>query len=116
MPCQEGADRGTESEAVRAKYAIGCDGAELDSAPARAGASGRDDRLDLRPSGYHAFTDFLTIRLQCAIPSADNGSLMLILREEKLVRPHIQLKEVMSDTNGTTDKAEINPETVSGAL
>ncbi|KAL2111016.1 hypothetical protein VUR80DRAFT_373 [Thermomyces stellatus] len=36
---------------------------------------------------------------------------MLILREEKLVRPHIQLKEVMSDTNGTTDKAEINPET-----
>lgn len=60
-------------------------------------------------------TDFPDIRMRCAIHSAENGSLMVIPRENKLVRLYIQLKEVAPDASGRADKSKITPELIFGA-
>ncbi|KAF6815879.1 FAD monooxygenase [Colletotrichum plurivorum] len=112
--------RAGEVEVVHAKYVIGCDGArswtrrqlgfELDG-------EATDfiwGVMDIIP-----ITDFRTldpdIRMRCAIHSAENGSLMVIPRENKLVRLYIQLKEVTPDASGRADRSKITPELIFGA-
>lgn len=62
-------------------------------------------------------TDSFTadIRMRCAIHSAENGSLMVIPRENKLVRLYIQLKEVAPDASGRADRSKITPDLIFGA-
>lgn len=55
------------------------------------------------------------IRMRCAIHSAENGSLMVIPRENKLVRLYIQLKEISTDVSGRADRSKITPEIIFGA-
>ncbi|KAK6453731.1 phenol 2-monooxygenase [Scheffersomyces xylosifermentans] len=57
--------------------------------------------LDMVP-----ITDFPDIRNRCGIHSKDSGSVMVIPRENDLVRFYIQLKEVDRDPATKTDKAE----------
>src|SRR3954468_8473434 len=63
--------------------------------------------LDIIP-----ITDFPDIRMRCAIHSANDGSLMVIPRENKLVRLYIQLKELVPDANGRADRSKITPEII----
>ncbi|KAK2760613.1 FAD monooxygenase [Colletotrichum kahawae] len=108
--------RAGDSEIVHAKYVIGCDGArswtrrqlgfELDG-------EATDfiwGVMDIIP-----ITDFPDIRMRCAIHSAENGSLMVIPRENKLVRLYIQLKEISTDVSGRADRSKITPEIIFGA-
>lgn len=62
--------------------------------------------LDLLPT-----TDLPDIRNKCAIHS-NNGSCMIIPRENDLVRLYIQLsdKEVLDANTGRVDKSKMNPE------
>lgn len=53
--------------------------------------------------------------MRCAIHSAENGSLMVIPRENRLVRLYIQLKEVAPDASGRADRSKITPESIFGA-
>lgn len=53
--------------------------------------------------------------MRCAIHSAENGSLMIIPRENKMSRLYIQLKEVTPDASGRADRSKITPETIFGA-
>lgn len=55
------------------------------------------------------------IRMRCAIHSANHGSLMVIPRENRLVRLYIQLKEVIPDASGRADKSKITPALIFGA-
>ncbi|ETS74849.1 hypothetical protein PFICI_13333 [Pestalotiopsis fici W106-1] len=111
---QRSYERAGESETVHAKYVIGCDGArswtrnvlgfELqgESIDAIWGV------MDIVP-----FTDFPGIRERSMIQSAEYGSLMVIPRENNLVRLYIQLIEVKLDaTTGRADKSKITPESI----
>ncbi|ROW00013.1 hypothetical protein VPNG_08352 [Cytospora leucostoma] len=103
-------------EIVHAKYVIGCDGArswtrrqlgfelEGDSTDYIWGV------MDIIP-----ITDFPDIRMRCAIHSADDGSLMVIPRENRLVRLYIQLKQVTPDASGRADRSKITPDLIFGA-
>ncbi|KAK5658178.1 hypothetical protein OQA88_2151 [Cercophora sp. LCS_1] len=105
-----------EVEEVRAKYVIGCDGAR--SWTRRALGFELDGEatdfiwgvMDIIP-----ITDFPDIRMRCAIHSANNGSLMVIPRENRMVRLYIQLKEVTPDASGRADRSKITPELIFGA-
>ena len=55
------------------------------------------------------------IRMRCAIHSANDGSLMVIPRENRLVRLYIQLKEVTPDASGRADRSKITPALIFGA-
>jgi phenol 2-monooxygenase len=55
------------------------------------------------------------LKISQAIHSADNGSLMVIPREDKLVRLYIQLKEVTPDASGRADRSKISPEVIFSA-
>ncbi|KAF2262220.1 hypothetical protein CC78DRAFT_618728 [Lojkania enalia] len=100
-------------EIVRAKYMVGCDGAhswtrrqlgfQLEGEP----TDFIWGVLDVIP-----ITDFPDIRMRCAVHSAESGSLMVIPRENKLVRLYIQLTEVKPDTSGRADRSRINPEMI----
>ncbi|ROV88061.1 hypothetical protein VMCG_10396 [Cytospora schulzeri] len=108
--------RAGKSEIFHAKYVLGCDGArswtrrqlgfqlEGDSTDHIWGV------MDIIP-----ITDFPDIRMRCTIHSADNGSLMVIPREHKLVRLYIQLKEVTPDASGRADRSKITPDLIFGA-
>lgn len=52
------------------------------------------------------------IRMRCAIHSASSGSVMVIPRENKLVRLYIQLTEVEPDASGRADRSKITPDTI----
>ncbi len=56
-------------------------------------------------------TNSLDIRLRCAIHSADSGSVMIIPRENKLVRFYIQLNEI-NRTGQHVDRSQITPEII----
>lgn len=102
-------------EIVHAKYMLGADGAhswvrnqlgfklEGDSTDYIWGV------LDIVP-----ITDFPDIRMRCAIHSANNGSVMVIPRENKLVRLYIQLTttEKLGEESSRADRSKINPETI----
>ncbi|KJZ71702.1 hypothetical protein HIM_08899 [Hirsutella minnesotensis 3608] len=101
-------------ELVRAKYVVGCDGAHSwvrktlgegyemlgESMDAIWGV------LDIVP-----ITDFPDIRNRCIVHSAEAGNLMVIPRENRLVRLYIQLKQVSCE-NGRADRSRITPEVI----
>lgn len=81
------------TELVKAKFMVGCDGAHS-WVRGQAGFKLEGDStdyiwgvLDIIP-----ITDFPDIRQRCAIHSASEGSVMVIPRENKLVRLYIQLQ------------------------
>ncbi|KAI1124597.1 FAD binding domain-containing protein [Nemania abortiva] len=101
-------------EIVKAKYVVGCDGAHSWTRK----TLGKDFEmcgemtdfiwgvLDIVP-----ITDFPDIRNRCMIHSASSGSLMIIPRENRLVRLYIQLTEV-SAGDGRVDRSKITPEVI----
>lgn len=66
--------------------------------------------LDIAP-----ITDFPDIRMRCAIHSADSGSVMVIPRENKLVRLYIQLTTAAYNGGQRADRSKINPDVILGA-
>ncbi|KAF2455021.1 phenol hydroxylase [Lineolata rhizophorae] len=101
------------TEVVRCKYMVGCDGAHSWTRR-QLGFEMQGEAtdfiwgvLDIIP-----LTDFPDIRCRCAIHSADSGSVMVIPRENKLVRLYIQLKEIVPDASGRADRSKITPETI----
>lgn len=53
--------------------------------------------------------------MRCAIHSASSGSLMVIPRENKLVRLYIQLTTTNDLGGGKVDRSKINPEVILSA-
>ncbi|KAJ5696317.1 hypothetical protein N7536_006729 [Penicillium majusculum] len=101
-------------EHIKAKFLVGCDGAHS-WVRRQVGFSlegGSTDYiwgvLDIVP-----ITDFPDIRHRCAIHSMDAGSLMVIPRENKLVRLYIQLQATDCQKNGSkADRSWITPEII----
>lgn len=60
---------------------------------------------------HTAYGDVADIRMRCAIHSANSGSVMVIPRENKLVRLYIQLNAVNS-TGQQVDRSKISPEMI----
>ncbi|KAJ5674938.1 uncharacterized protein N7477_004872 [Penicillium maclennaniae] len=100
-----------QKELIKAKFMVGCDGAhswvrnqvgfklEGDSTDYIWGV------LDIIP-----ITDFPDIRHRCAIHSASEGSVMVIPRENKLVRLYIQLQATdYNKTGSKVDRSWITP-------
>ncbi|KAI1082918.1 putative phenol 2-monooxygenase [Whalleya microplaca] len=108
--------RAGTAESVHAKYVIGCDGARSWTRRALGFELQGEATdfiwgvLDIIP-----ITDFPDIRMRCAIHSANDGSLMVIPRENRIVRLYIQLKEVTLDTSGRADRSKIRPDLILGA-
>ena len=106
-------EKAGSTDTVKAKFLVGCDGAhswvrnqigftlEGDSTDFIWGV------LDIVP-----ITDFPDIRMRCAIHSASQGSVMVIPRENKLVRLYIQLTTVERSEGGKADRSKINPEVI----
>ncbi|CAK7221596.1 hypothetical protein SCUCBS95973_004550 [Sporothrix curviconia] len=104
-------------ETVHAKYMLGADGAhswvrrELGFTLEGEQTDYVWGVLDIVP-----ITDFPDIRMRCAIHSADSGSVMVIPRENKLVRLYIQLstteKNADGSSTGRVDRSKINPEMI----
>ena len=65
--------------------------------------------LDIVP-----ITDFPDIRMRCAIHSASSGSVMVIPRENKLVRLYIQLTttEKIGEGGAKADRSKITPQVI----
>ncbi|KAF2661904.1 hypothetical protein K491DRAFT_686881 [Lophiostoma macrostomum CBS 122681] len=110
---RKGQSKAGTDEILKAKYMVGCDGAhswtrrqlgfELHGEP----TDFIWGVLDIIP-----ITDFPDIRMRCAVHSAENGSLMVIPRENKLVRLYIQLKEIKPDASGRADRSQIKPDNI----
>lgn len=103
---------GGSTEIIYAKYMIGCDGAHSWTRR-QLGFSMEGEQtdflwgvLDIIP-----ITDFPDIRMRRAIHSAESGSVMVIPRENKLVRLYIQLNEDES-TGQQVDRSKITPEVI----
>ncbi|PKY09148.1 hypothetical protein P168DRAFT_308796 [Aspergillus campestris IBT 28561] len=106
-------DHSRPVETVRAKFMVGCDGAhswvrrqlgfklEGDSTDYIWGV------LDIVP-----ITDFPDVRQRCAIHSANSGSVMIIPRENKLVRLYIQLQSTDVKDGAKVDRSHITPEVI----
>lgn len=108
-------DKADTEEIVHAKYVLGADGAhswtrhqiglklEGDSTDYIWGV------LDIVP-----ITDFPDIRMRCAIHSENSGSVMVIPRENKLVRLYIQLTttEKIGDEAVKADRSKISPQVI----
>ncbi|EDP53821.1 hypothetical protein KXW98_009486 [Aspergillus fumigatus] len=104
--------RANQTQVVKAKFMVGCDGAhswvrrqlgfklEGDSTDYIWGV------LDIIP-----ITDFPDIRMRCAIHSASAGSVMVIPRENKLVRLYIQLQSIVTG-GGKADRSKITPDMI----
>ncbi|KAL1876075.1 hypothetical protein Plec18167_005336 [Paecilomyces lecythidis] len=103
--------RSGSTEVVRAKYVIGCDGAHS-WVRRQLGFNMEGEQtdyiwgvLDIIP-----ITDFPDIRMRCAIHSESSGSVMVIPREEKLVRLYIQL--TTTEKGGGQDRSKITPDMI----
>jgi phenol 2-monooxygenase len=108
-------EKANTEEIIHAKYMLGADGAhswvrnqlgfklEGDSTDFIWGV------LDIVP-----ITDFPDIRMRCAIHSASSGSVMVIPRENKLVRLYIQLTttEKSGEGGSRADRSKITPEVI----
>ncbi len=102
-------------EVVHAKYVLGADGAHSwvrDQLGFKLEGESTDyiwGVLDIVP-----ITDFPDIRMRCAIHSASEGSVMVIPRENKLVRLYIQLTrtEKHGGSGARADRSKITPETI----
>ncbi|KAJ9306197.1 hypothetical protein DTO217A2_4313 [Paecilomyces variotii] len=104
--------RSGSTEVVRAKYVIGCDGAhswirrQLGFAMEGEQTDYIWGVLDIIP-----ITDFPDIRMRCAIHSENSGSVMVIPREDKLVRLYIQLTTTEKG-GGQHDRSKITPDMI----
>ncbi|KAJ5200023.1 hypothetical protein N7491_009178 [Penicillium cf. griseofulvum] len=99
-------------EVVRAKYVLGCDGAHS-WVRKQLGIEHEGETtdfvwgvLDMVP-----VTDFPDIRKRCSIHSKNNGNIMIIPRENQIVRLYIQLRELaqhdkMGGDNASEDHGE----------
>lgn len=118
----------TDMENVHAKYVIGCDGAHS-WVRKQIGIEMEGDSTDYIWGVLDAvpITNFPDIRSRCSIHSVDSGSIMVIPRENGLVRLYIQLKEIphisgQSMTNSSPksmkfndtrlDKSSVTPEMI----
>ncbi|KAI1431911.1 FAD binding domain-containing protein [Xylaria sp. CBS 124048] len=104
-------------EVVHAKYMVGTDGAH--SWTRKTLGEGFETRGEMTDYVWGVvdivpITDFPDVRNRCMIHSADSGSMMLIPRENGLVRLYIQLTEVSTD-GGRIDRSKITPETIFGS-
>lgn len=108
-------DKANQEEVVKAKYMLGADGAH----------SWTRNQLGFKLEGESTdyiwgvldivpITDFPDIRMRCAIHSADSGSVMVIPRENKLVRLYIQLTttQKISEGGAKADRSKINPQVI----
>lgn len=117
-------------ETIKAKYVIGCDGAHswtrkqlgfelegeptdyiwgvLDIVPVT------DFRKPQRLQGLFFKLTFVQadIRNRCSVHSESSGSLMVIPRENSMVRLYVQLNEIKPDASGRADRSQITPETI----
>ena len=107
--------KANQEEVIKAKYLLGADGAHS-WVRNQLGFSLEGDStdyiwgvLDIIP-----ITDFPDIRMRCAIHSANSGSLMVIPRENKLVRLYIQLTTTgkTGESGSKADRSKINPDTI----
>ncbi|KAK0323586.1 hypothetical protein LTR82_005333 [Friedmanniomyces endolithicus] len=103
-------------EIVKAKYLLGADGAH----------SWTRNQLGFKLEGESTdyiwgvldivpITDFPDIRMRCAVHSATHGSVMVIPRENKLVRLYIQLtntSKVGGEAGSKADRSNINPQVI----
>lgn len=92
-------DRPGETETIRAKYVVGCDGARS-KVRSELGLElkGKSARQLWGVMDVLCHTTFPDIRLKCAIQSADQGSILIIPREGGyLVRLYIELAELAPD-------------------
>ncbi|KAL3418610.1 phenol hydroxylase [Phlyctema vagabunda] len=100
-------------EVVKAKYMIGCDGAH----------SWTRNQLGYKLEGEQTdyiwgvldivpITDFPDIRQRCAIHSANSGSVMVIPRENKLVRLYIQMTTTEKGDVKKLDRTNITPKMI----
>jgi phenol 2-monooxygenase len=107
-------DDGHHIETVKAKFMVGCDGAHS-WVRRQLGFSLQGDStdyvwgvLDIIP-----ISDFPDIRQRCAIHSASSGSVMIIPRENKLVRLYIQLQAMEhTQSKGKVDRSWITPDII----
>ncbi|KAK7951034.1 phenol 2-monooxygenase [Apiospora aurea] len=100
-------------EVVKAKYVVGCDGAHSWTRKAlgpKYEMKGEMTDFVWGVMDIVPITDFPDVRTRCMIHSASNGSLMIIPRENKLVRLYIQLTEV--STGGRVDRSTITHEMI----
>ncbi|KAI4214688.1 MAG: hypothetical protein LQ351_002761 [Letrouitia transgressa] len=101
-----------KTETIRARYLVGCDGAHSWTRR-QLGLVMEGEQtdyiwgvLDILP-----LTNFPDIRMRCAIRSESSGSMMVIPRENRLVRLYIQLTEV-KDAGRSMDRSKISPEMI----
>jgi phenol 2-monooxygenase (NADPH) len=101
-------------EVIKAKYMLGVDGARSwvrNQLGFKLEGESTDyvwGVLDIVP-----ITDFPDIRMRCAIHSASSGSVMVIPRENKLVRLYIQLtttEKGAEGSGGKFDRSKLTPE------
>ncbi|KAK8088337.1 hypothetical protein PG997_003298 [Apiospora hydei] len=100
-------------EVVKAKYVVGCDGAHSWTRKAlgpKYEMKGEMTDFVWGVMDIVPITDFPDVRTRCMIHSASNGSLMIIPRENRLVRLYIQLTEV--STGGRVDRSTITHEMI----
>ena len=104
--------KGGTTEIIHSKFMIGCDGAHSWTRR-QLGFHMQGEQtdhiwgvLDIVP-----ITDFPDIRMRCAVRSAESGTVMVIPRENKLVRLYIQLNEVNS-AGQQFDRSKITPKTI----
>lgn len=105
--------KANSTETIKARFMVGCDGAHS-WVRNQLGFTLRGEStdyiwgvLDIIP-----FTDFPDIRSRCAIHSANSGSVMIIPRENKLVRLYIQLTTAGQGDGGKADRSKISPEVI----
>ncbi|KAK3381032.1 phenol 2-monooxygenase [Podospora didyma] len=96
-----------DTEVLRAKYVLGCDGAHS-WVRKQLGIEHKGETtdyvwgvLDIVP-----VTDFPDIRKRCSIHSKDGGSIMVIPRENGIVRLYIQLEGVANEADEATNVAD----------
>jgi phenol 2-monooxygenase len=110
---QELNGKSNKTEVVKAKYMLGADGAHS-WVRGQLGFTLQGEStdyiwgvLDIVP-----ITDFPDIRMRCAIHSANSGTVMVIPRENKLVRLYIQLTTTEKGDGKKADRSKINPQTI----
>ncbi|KAM4058736.1 FAD binding domain-containing protein [Hirsutella rhossiliensis] len=115
--CRSGAiNRALElqEETVRARYLVGCDGTH--SWVRQALGEGYEMVGETTDSIWGVLdivpvTDFPDIRIPCTVRSASEGTVIVVPRENHLVRLYIQLKEV-STGSGAADRSKITSEVI----
>ena len=108
----KGKNDGAALETVHARYVIGADGAHSWTRR-KLGFTMEGEQTDFIWGVLDVIpiTDFPDIRCRCAIHSSDSGSMMVIPRENKLVRFYIQLIETGAE-RGKVDRSKINPDMI----